>query len=195
MRPVTAGPKFHWFGYYDKWQFDPSDRYALGMEVDFEGRSPLLEDEIALGLIDLEDGDRWSEIGRTQAWCWQQGCMLQWRPGFARCSGTRAKATPLFAACSMWTAGADPHPAARRLFAQSGREDGRVRRFSPDSGHAARLRLRRPARSQRRRAGAGRRRHLGAGHGHGGERADRFRRADCGSALSARRPERGQALL
>ena len=84
MRPVTAGPKFHWFGYYDKWQFDPSDRYALGMEVDFEGRSPRPEDEIALGLIDLEDGDRWSEIGRTQAWCWQQGCMLQWRPGSAR---------------------------------------------------------------------------------------------------------------
>ena len=84
MRPVTAGPKFHWFGYYDKWQFDPSDRYALGMEVDFEGRSPRPDDEIALGLIDLEDGDRWSEIGRTQAWCWQQGCMLQWRPGSAR---------------------------------------------------------------------------------------------------------------
>lgn len=84
MRPVTAGPKFHWFGYYDKWQFDPSDRYALGMEVDFEGRSPRPEDEIALGLIDLQDGDRWSEIGRTQAWCWQQGCMLQWRPGSAR---------------------------------------------------------------------------------------------------------------
>lgn len=84
MRPVTAGPKFHWFGYYDKWQFDPSDRYALGMEVDFEGRSPRPEDEIVLGLIDLGDGDRWSEIGRTQAWCWQQGCMLQWRPGSAR---------------------------------------------------------------------------------------------------------------
>ena len=84
MRPVTGGPKFHWFGYYDKWQFDPSDRYALGMEVNFEGRSPRPDDEIALGLIDLEDGDRWSEIGRTQAWCWQQGCMLQWRPGSAR---------------------------------------------------------------------------------------------------------------
>jgi len=83
MRPVTGGPKFHWFGYYDKWQFDPSDRYALGMEVNFEGRSPRPDDEIALGLIDLEDGDRWSEIGRTQAWCWQQGCMLQWRPGSA----------------------------------------------------------------------------------------------------------------
>jgi len=39
-RAITKGPKFHWFGYYDKWQFDPTDRYVLGMEVDFEHRSP-----------------------------------------------------------------------------------------------------------------------------------------------------------
>ena len=39
-RPVTSGPKFHWFGYYDKFQFDITGRYALGMEVDFEHRAP-----------------------------------------------------------------------------------------------------------------------------------------------------------
>ena len=99
MRPVTAGPKFHWFGYYDKWQFDPSDRYALGMEVDFEGRSPRPDDEIGLGLIDLEDGDRWSEIGRTQAWCWQQGCMLQWRPGSAHELVWNAREGDAFVCC------------------------------------------------------------------------------------------------
>lgn len=33
VRALTKGPKFHWFGYYDKWQFDPSDRYILGYEV------------------------------------------------------------------------------------------------------------------------------------------------------------------
>ena len=38
IRQITQGPKFHWFGYYDKLQFDPSCRYVLGMEVDFEGR-------------------------------------------------------------------------------------------------------------------------------------------------------------
>lgn len=99
MRPATAGPKFHWFGYYDKWQFDPSDRYALGMEVDFEGRSPRPDDEIGLGLIGLEDGDRWSEIGRTQAWCWQQGCMLQWRPGSAHEVVWNAREGDAFVCC------------------------------------------------------------------------------------------------
>jgi hypothetical protein len=40
IRALTKGPKFHWFGYYDKLQFDPSGRYVLGMEVGFEHRSP-----------------------------------------------------------------------------------------------------------------------------------------------------------
>jgi len=30
VRAITRGPLFHWFGYYDKLQFDPSSRYALG---------------------------------------------------------------------------------------------------------------------------------------------------------------------
>ena len=81
MRPITSGPKHHWFGYYDKLQFDPSNRYVLGMEVDFEHRSPTPGDVIRVGMIDLADGDRWIELGDTRAWCWQQGCMLQWIPG------------------------------------------------------------------------------------------------------------------
>jgi hypothetical protein len=81
VRAITKGPKYHWFGYYDKWQFDPTDRYVLGMEVDFEERSPQRDDVIRLGMIDLEDVDRWIELGESRAWCWQQGCMLQWLPG------------------------------------------------------------------------------------------------------------------
>jgi hypothetical protein len=80
-RPITRGPKFHWFGYYDKLQFDPTNRYVLGMEVDFEHRSPKPEDGIRIGMVDLQDGDRWIELGVSHAWGWQQGCMLQWVPG------------------------------------------------------------------------------------------------------------------
>ena len=82
-RMITRGPKHHWFGYYDKLQFDPTDRYVLGMEVDFEHRTPRPEDAIRIGMVDLVDGDRWIEVGTTTAWCWQQGCMLQWLPGTA----------------------------------------------------------------------------------------------------------------
>jgi hypothetical protein len=82
-RAITRSPGFHWFGYYDKWQFDPSDRYVLGMRVDFEHRLPDADDAVAIGMIDLAQGNRWIDLGQSRAWSWQQGCMLQWRPGSA----------------------------------------------------------------------------------------------------------------
>ena len=81
IRTITHGPRLHWFAYYDKLQFDPAGRYALSNEVDFEHRSPTADDVIKGGMVDLKDDDRWIELGESRAWCWQQGCMLQWRPG------------------------------------------------------------------------------------------------------------------
>ena len=51
------------------------------MEVDFEHRSPTAEDVIKIGMVDLHDDNKWIELGESRAWGWQQGCMLQWRPG------------------------------------------------------------------------------------------------------------------
>lgn len=81
VRAITRGPKFHWFGYYDKLQFDPTSRFVLGMAVDFEHRTPGPDDRIQVGMVDLGDRDRWIELGTSRAWNWQQGCMLQWLPG------------------------------------------------------------------------------------------------------------------
>ena len=81
VRAITKGPKYHWFGYYDKLEFDPASRRILGMQVDFEHRSPQPDDEIRIGMVDIGDGDKWTDLGSSTAWCWQQGCMLQWIPG------------------------------------------------------------------------------------------------------------------
>ncbi len=81
VKPITSGPLHHWFGYYDKFQTDPSDRYVLSMEVDFEHRTPTENDKIKIGMIDLNNNNKWTELGSSKAWNWQQGCMLQWRPG------------------------------------------------------------------------------------------------------------------
>jgi hypothetical protein len=81
VRALTHGPKFHWFGYYDKLEFDPGSRYVLGMEVGFQHRTPAPDDEVRLGMIDLESHDKWTDLGSSRAWSWQQGCMLQWLPG------------------------------------------------------------------------------------------------------------------
>ncbi|MBN1910060.1 MAG: hypothetical protein JW818_10000 [Pirellulales bacterium] len=84
VRAVTHGPKIHWFGYYDKYQLDPSGRYLLCMEGHFEHRLPKPDEAVKIGMVDLADSDRWIELGKSLAWSWQQGCMLQWRPGSDR---------------------------------------------------------------------------------------------------------------
>jgi hypothetical protein len=81
VQQLTDGPHQHWYGYYDKYEVDPTGRYALGMEVDVFFRSPTKDDPVRIGLIDLHNNNEWTEIGRSTAWSWQQGCMLQWLPG------------------------------------------------------------------------------------------------------------------
>jgi hypothetical protein len=83
-RMVTRGPRFHWRGYYDKLLFSADDRYLLAHETEFQGREPRPDDAVRVGMIDLHHGDRWSDLGASRAWSWQQGSMLQWRPGSDR---------------------------------------------------------------------------------------------------------------
>lgn len=81
LKQLTDTPGFHWFAYYDKLQCDPSGRYVLSMRTDFEHRSPVPEDIIRIGLIDLHNDCQWTELGTSRAWGWQQGCQLQFIPG------------------------------------------------------------------------------------------------------------------
>ena len=80
VRTITQGPLHHWFGYYDKLEFDPTNRYVLSNQVAFEHRTPTADDVIRVGMVDTQDGDKWIRLGTSNAWSWQQGCMLQWRP-------------------------------------------------------------------------------------------------------------------
>jgi hypothetical protein len=80
VRAITRGPLHHWFGYYDKLEFDPSNRYVLSNEVAFEHRTPKADDVIRIGMVDTHDNDKWIRLGDSRAWGWQQSCMLQWRP-------------------------------------------------------------------------------------------------------------------
>ncbi len=78
-RAVTQGPKYHWFGYYDKCPWSADGTKMLSMEVDFMDRPNTGDDSIRVGLVDLETGDRqFHAFDETRAWCWQQGTMLQW---------------------------------------------------------------------------------------------------------------------
>ncbi len=80
-RAVTKGPKYHFFGYYDKSPWDASGRYLLAMEVDFNNRLPRPDDVAVIWVIDLENDNRFEPVAETLAWNWQQGAMAQWVPG------------------------------------------------------------------------------------------------------------------
>lgn len=77
--PVTEG-KHHYFGYYDKSPWNSTGRYLLALEVPFIDHQPDPDDAATVGMIDLQDGNRWIPLDETFAWSWQQGTMLQWLP-------------------------------------------------------------------------------------------------------------------
>ena len=85
IRVSDPGPRDHpahtGFWFYDVLQFDVSNRYLLAMKVYFEGREVTPADRGDIGYIDLQNEFKWTKVGDTTAWNWQQGCRLQWRPG------------------------------------------------------------------------------------------------------------------
>ncbi|GAB4460588.1 MAG: hypothetical protein OHK0029_24840 [Armatimonadaceae bacterium] len=84
VQAVTSGDRFYFFGYYDKTPWDPSGRYLLCLQTGFMDRRPVSGDVAVVGVVDLADGNRFIPLGKTTAWNWQQGCMLQWIPGSAQ---------------------------------------------------------------------------------------------------------------
>lgn len=68
------------FWFFGIEQFDATNRYALAMTVYFEDRDVTKDDVADIGYFDLLSANKWTKIGTTTAWNWQQGCRLQWRP-------------------------------------------------------------------------------------------------------------------
>jgi len=75
---VTRGPSHHFFGYYDKCPWDRTGRRLLAMRIGFWNRQPRPGETLTVGLVDLDDDNRYVPLDTTPAWCWQQGTMLQW---------------------------------------------------------------------------------------------------------------------
>lgn len=83
---TPQNPVYHGFFFYncaqkELLQFDPGGRFMLGMRIFIEGRKVQPHDRGEIGFFDLKDNNKWTRIGETTAWNWQQGCRLQWIPG------------------------------------------------------------------------------------------------------------------
>ncbi len=69
--------KHYFFGYYDKSPWSKDEKHILGLRVDFIDKNPSPKDKEDILLKNTETG-KTEKISETNAWCWQQGCMLQW---------------------------------------------------------------------------------------------------------------------
>ena len=77
-RRVGDGAQHHFFGYYDKSNWDASGRHLLAQRTAMMTADLAPDSEATIGYFDLEDGDRFRVVGRTTAWNWQMGSQLQW---------------------------------------------------------------------------------------------------------------------
>lgn len=71
--------KHVFFGYYDVTPFSKDYKTILAMRAPLIKRAPAVNDEAEVGFYhvnDLEQG--FISLGKTNTWCWQQGCRLQW---------------------------------------------------------------------------------------------------------------------
>ena len=81
---LTSGSEsgiFHSHAYYDIPVFDSESRLLAGHKVTFQERQPVPSDKIEIGYVDTDDDQKWTAVGVSRAWSWQQGAMSQWLPG------------------------------------------------------------------------------------------------------------------
>ena len=79
VKRITPEDGSHYFfGYFDKYPWNKSQRYVLTHKINFMDRQPTGDDTAVIGMIDLQDDNKFIQLAETKAWCWQQGTMLQW---------------------------------------------------------------------------------------------------------------------
>ena len=68
----------YFYGYYDKFPWDMTDRYMICIRVKQAYKSVAPKEPGMVCLIDTKDNNKVIEIGTTHSWNVQQSCMAQW---------------------------------------------------------------------------------------------------------------------
>jgi len=79
---VTRGYYYHFFGYYDKSNWDPSGRYLLCLRTAPFKRYMSMEDLAMIGVLDAHHDFGFRPLSQTTAWNWQQGAQAAWLDRF-----------------------------------------------------------------------------------------------------------------
>lgn len=79
MQRVTPQNGFeYYYGYYDKSPWNATDRYMIALRVKQAYKSVAPQEQGMVVLIDTQHANKVIEIGKTDSWNVQQGCMAQW---------------------------------------------------------------------------------------------------------------------
>lgn len=79
-RRLSNGEGHYFFGYYDVCAYGGEGNSHLAHRTSFAGRIPERTEGCEIGILDGESG-AFTALAETRAWNFQQGAMLQWRPG------------------------------------------------------------------------------------------------------------------
>ncbi|MFO8068221.1 MAG: hypothetical protein R6U11_11635, partial [Bacteroidales bacterium] len=74
----SPAEKSFFFGYYNYSPMNKDGNKLLAHKASFEGRMPYANDTVEIGYFNLEKNNKWHVLGRSNAFNWQQGAMLQW---------------------------------------------------------------------------------------------------------------------
>ena len=80
-RRVGDGSQHHFFGYYNKSNWDRSNRLLAGQRTPWMDHYLTPDAKATIGYFDTGNGDRFHAVGETGAWNWQMGSQLQWLDG------------------------------------------------------------------------------------------------------------------
>lgn len=82
-RRVGDGSQHHFFGYYNKSNWDKTNRLLLAQRTPWMDQLLTPEAKATIGYFDTQDRDRFHAVGETGAWNFQMGSQLQWLDGAA----------------------------------------------------------------------------------------------------------------
>ena len=82
-RRVGDGSQHHFFGYYNKSNWDKTNRLLLAQRTPWMDQLLTPEAKATIDYFDTQDGDRFHAVGETGAWNFQMGSQLQWLDGAA----------------------------------------------------------------------------------------------------------------
>lgn len=76
-RRVGDGSLHHFFGYYNKSNWDKGNRLLATQQTPWMDIYLTPEVKATIGYFDTQDGDRFHAVGETGAWNFQMGSQLQ----------------------------------------------------------------------------------------------------------------------